>query len=265
MRISIITINYNHLAGLKKTIQSVLEQSYSEIEYIVIDGGSTDGSKEYIASCQESLAYCVSEPDDGIYHAMNKGIDQATGEYLLFLNSGDWLVDKLVVERFVNFKPTEDIVYGDPLVREGNTWKRKFMPKQLSIGIALTNTLSHQAEFYKHSLFQDNFRYDTSYKVVSDWILTNTAIIFKNCSTRYIDLVVCYFEDPGISGVFNLRQSERNRYLKEHFSPEFLALLKDYKQLNSELNNYKKSSVIQGGLWVLKLKQYVLNRFRRNE
>lgn len=265
MLISIITINYNHLAGLKKTMQSVLEQTYSKIEYIIIDGGSTDGSKAYIETYQHDLSYWVSEPDGGIYDAMNKGIDQATGEYLLFLNSGDWLADEQVIASFVALKPVEDLVYGDPLVRDGSGWRRKFMPKKLSIGIALANTLAHQAEFYKQSLFQDGFRYDTSYKVVSDWILTNTAIIFKNCSTRYIDLVVCYFEDPGISGVFNLRQSERNRYLKEHFSPEFLALLKDYKQLNSKLNNYKKSSVIQGGLWVLKLKQYVLNRFRRNE
>lgn len=245
-------------------MQSVLEQTYSKIEYIIIDGGSTDGSIAHIENYKESLAYWVSEPDQGIYHAMNKGIDQATGDYLLFMNSGDWLASKDVIETFVGFKPVEDIVYGDPLVRDGNTWKRKFMPKQMSVGKALSNTLGHQAEFYKGSLFYDGFRYDTSYQVVADWILTNQAIIFKNASTRYIDLVVCYFEDPGISADFNRRQTERNRYLKAHFSPEFLDLLKDYKQLNSELKDLKKSSIIQGGLWLLKLKRQLLNIFTRH-
>ncbi|WP_417858947.1 glycosyltransferase family 2 protein [Xanthomarina gelatinilytica] len=263
MLISIITINYNHLAGLKKTMQSVLEQTYSKIEYIIIDGGSTDGSKEYIESKDKNLAYWVSEADQGIYHAMNKGIDQATGEYLLFLNSGDWLVDKLVVERFVNFKPTEDIVYGDPLVREGNTWKRKFMPKEMSVGVALTHTLSHQAEFYKRSLFNDNFRYNTSYKVVSDWILTNNAIIFKNASTRYIDLVVCYFENPGISSDFNFRHAERNSYLKDHFDPVFLKLLKEYKRLNKTHTLLINNKLIKAVLWLLKKKTSLFQLFKK--
>ncbi|MGK0307850.1 MAG: glycosyltransferase involved in cell wall biosynthesis, partial [Urechidicola sp.] len=103
MLISIITINYNDAVGLKKTMASVLEQTYEDIEYIVIDGGSTDGSKAYIELYHKDLAYWVSEPDQGIYHAMNKGIDQATGDYLLFLNSGDWLVDNFVIDKFEGF------------------------------------------------------------------------------------------------------------------------------------------------------------------
>jgi len=264
MRISIITINYNNLAGLKKTMTSVLNQTYSEIEYIVIDGGSTDGSKEYIESKDKNLAYCVSEPDSGIYHAMNKGIDQATGDYLLFMNSGDWLVDKLVIETFVGFKPVEDIIYGDPLVRDGHKWKRKFMPKEMSIGVALTNSLAHQAQFYKGTLFNGNFRYDTSYKCSGDRSLTNTAIIFKNATTRYINLVVCYFENPGISSDTTLRYTERKRYLKENFDPLFLSLFKDYQHLNSEYKTLKKSSLVQAALWALKKRAQVLNYFNKH-
>jgi glycosyltransferase involved in cell wall biosynthesis len=263
MLISIITINYNNLVGLKKTMASVLEQTYEDIEYIVIDGGSTDGSKEHLEHCQKDLAYWVSEPDQGIYSAMNKGIDQATGDYLLFLNSGDWLVDNFVIDKFEGFNPVEDLVYGDPLVRYGITWQRKFMPKQMSIGVALTHTLAHQAEFYKRSLFNDNFRYDTSYKVVSDWILTNDAIIFKKCSSRYLDLVVCCFEDPGISSDFNLRHTERKRYLKENFDPLFLGLLKEYKVLNKQHKSLKNSPLIKVALWMRQKKAQLIDYFKK--
>src|SRR5690606_105779 len=93
MKISIITINLNNRAGLKATMASVLEQTYAHVEYLVVDGGSTDGSVDVITSHADRLAYWVSEPDRGVYHAMNKGIERATGEYLLFLNSGDRLME----------------------------------------------------------------------------------------------------------------------------------------------------------------------------
>ncbi|WP_083993885.1 glycosyltransferase [Gelidibacter algens] len=113
MKISIITINYNNLDGLKKTMTSVLEQTYANVEYIIIDGGSTDGSKRYIESCQQDLAYWVSESDRGIYNAMNKGIAQATGEYLLFLNSGDWLAGVKVLDLISKNLGNCGILYGN--------------------------------------------------------------------------------------------------------------------------------------------------------
>ncbi len=263
MKITIITINYNHLEGLKTTMKSVFDQTYGSIEYIVIDGGSNDGSTTHIAEHSNSLAYSISEPDEGIYHAMNKGIDKATGDYLLFLNSGDWLVDQFVIEKFTNFKPTEGIIYGDPLVKDGNKWIRKFMPKDMDVGVALTHTLNHQAIFYNNSLFKENFKYNTSYKVVSDWILTNDAIIFKNCSTRYLDLVICCFEDPGISSDFNLRHTERKRYFKENFDPIFLRLLKDYQFLNNQHLALKNRPLIKMALWMLQKKRQLVQYFKK--
>ncbi|MEM5564594.1 glycosyltransferase family 2 protein [Psychroserpens sp. AS72] len=263
MLISIITINYNNLQGLKNTMNSVFEQSYKDIEYIIIDGGSTDGSKDFIESKKESLYYWVSEKDGGIYDAMNKGIDQATGNYLLFLNSGDWLVDKLVVEKFVNLKPIEDIVYGDPLVRNGSKWKRKSMPKEMNAVIALTNTLNHQAIFYSSNLTSDNFRYNTSYKVISDWIFTNDAIILKNGTTRYIDLLVSCFENPGISSDFSLRNKERKRYLKENFDPMFLNLLKEYKLIRNQHNSLKNSFLVRIMVKMLQKKGQFIQYFKK--
>ena len=92
--ISIITINYNNKSGLSRTIESVINQTYSNIQYIIIDGASTDGSKKIIKKYEHHISYWISEPDSGIYNAMNKGVDKAVGDYLLFLNSGDYLHGK---------------------------------------------------------------------------------------------------------------------------------------------------------------------------
>ena len=97
-QLSIITINYNNLAGLQKTFESVFNQTFQDFEYIVIDGGSTDGSKELIEQYHDKIDYWVSEPDSGIYNAMNKGIVRANGEYLQFLNSGDSLLGENILK-----------------------------------------------------------------------------------------------------------------------------------------------------------------------
>ena len=97
----IITINYNDAAGLKKTIDSVINQTYTEFEYIIIDGGSSDSSLQIIKENANQINYWVSETDKGIYNAMNKGIEAAKGEYLLFLNSGDYLLDSLVLKKVI--------------------------------------------------------------------------------------------------------------------------------------------------------------------
>lgn len=116
MKLTIITINYNNAAGLKLTMESVWSQTSNEFEYIIIDGASTDGSVEYLSkNCQLSTINCqlLTEPDTGIYNAMNKGILMAKGEYIHFLNSGDWLVDERVVEDMLHELPDCDIFVGN--------------------------------------------------------------------------------------------------------------------------------------------------------
>ena len=112
MKLSIITINYNHKEGLLKTIKSVVNQTYHDIEYIVIDGGSTDGSVDVVKQYEDSISYWVSEPDCGIYNAMNKGVAKATGEYCLFLNSGDSLHGTDSILEFVSKLSGEDLLMG---------------------------------------------------------------------------------------------------------------------------------------------------------
>jgi glycosyltransferase involved in cell wall biosynthesis len=114
-KLSIITINYNNSIGLKKTIESVVSQSCSEFEFIVIDGGSQDVSKEIIELHQSKINYWVSEKDKGIYHAMNKGIRASSGEYILFLNSGDVLLDDVEILNKVVLNLNQKALYYAPI------------------------------------------------------------------------------------------------------------------------------------------------------
>ena len=98
MKVSVITINYNNIQGLKTTIQSVISQSYKDMEYIIVDGGSTDGSVDLGGGCSVKISKCICEPDNGVYNAMNKGVSIASGEYCIFMNSGDSFWNSEVLE-----------------------------------------------------------------------------------------------------------------------------------------------------------------------
>ena len=144
MKLSIITINYNNRDGLQKTIESVVSQSFKDFEWIVIDGGSNDGSRELIERYAESISYWVSEPDKGIYNAMNKGIKASNGDYLLFLNSGDSLCDEYVIADFQKLSFTEDIISGNIIV-DDSIYNARFSPdeSELSYRFMCESTILH--------------------------------------------------------------------------------------------------------------------------
>ena len=143
MKLSIITINLNNRDGLQKTIDSVVSQTFRDFEWIVIDGGSTDGSKELIEQYADHFSYWVSEPDKGIYNAMNKGIKVAKGEYLQFLNSGDWLVDEKALERCFWHESKADIAYGDLWFCNGEEKERYKYPNKLTLKYLYDFSLGH--------------------------------------------------------------------------------------------------------------------------
>jgi glycosyltransferase involved in cell wall biosynthesis len=119
MKLSVITINYNNCDGLRKTIESVVSQTFTDFEYIIIDGGSTDGSVDVIKEYAGRIDYWVSERDRGCYHAMNKGVKVAQGEYVIFMNSGDSFYTNDVIDAFVKENPTEDVLCGDMFLSLG--------------------------------------------------------------------------------------------------------------------------------------------------
>ena len=174
--LSIITIVYNNVRDIERTMLSVLNQSYQNIEYIVVDGASTDGTLEIIQSYRDRLSKMVSEKDAGIYDAMNKGLALASGDYVLFMNSGDELYAPNTVETVFATAPNVDIYYGETEMYN-DTWQsigkrrhsvpEKFTWKSFRFGM----TISHQAIYIRRSLTEP---YDRKYQLSADidWILT---------------------------------------------------------------------------------------------
>ena len=223
-KLSIVTINYNDAKGLERTLSSVWnEQTYSNFEHIVIDGGSTDGSVDVIKRYADKLAYWVSEPDKGIYNAMNKGIDKAQGEYLLFLNSGDWL-EKESLKNLFSYNFNEDIVSGNLINVEPNGKARVIKsPKTIKLSELMLHYLPHPATFIKRELFSDK-RYNEEYKIISDWIFWIEELIFNNRSYLSIDTNISYYNLLGISSKSENRQKieeEKTSFLKNRFGERF--------------------------------------------
>lgn len=183
MKISIITINYNNAFGLENTFRSVFSQLYKGFEYIVVDGGSTDASVEIIRNNNQDISFWVSERDTGIYNAINKGIAKATGDYLIFLNSGDCFSEPESLQKcndFIEKNPDADVYYGDIFVvndkRSTTKWLRKH-PDYLTLDFFQKDTINHQASLIRAELFNQFGSYPEHYKVASDyWLFLNCLL-----------------------------------------------------------------------------------------
>jgi glycosyltransferase involved in cell wall biosynthesis len=232
-KLSIITINYNNLEGLKRTVESVVNQTWQEFEYIIIDGGSTDGSAAFIASCSDTIDYWVSEPDNGIYNALNKGIQKATGEYLLFLNSGDHIYSAAVLENNVHHLVNYDIIAFDIHFLGPEYDKIGKHLDELSFSFLFEDTFAHQAVFIKSTLFTIIGLYDETLEIVADWKFFIHAFVFHKSSYKAIHEVLSTYNLEGIScsprGIV-LRKKEREEVLKNEFS----LFYSDY--INAEQN-----------------------------
>lgn len=249
MKLSIITINYNDKIGLKRTIDSVVAQTFRDFEWIVIDGGSTDGSRELIEQYAEHFAYWVSEPDKGIYNAMNKGITKARGEYLQFLNSGDWLCNETALERCFSHEFSSDIVYGNLYTAfEGKEKAKYFQPKRLTFQMLLKDTIMHSSSFIKRELFATE-QYDESLRIVSDWKFFLKQAL-RNRTFEFVDEFVTFFDTTGISATNKeLDKKEREKVIREEVSN---LILYDYKEmyekeiyLNKIINDVRVKKVIR--------------------
>lgn len=242
-KLSIITINYNNLKGLKKTVESVDSQILKGFEYIVIDGGSTDGSAEYMESQSGKIDYFISEPDKGVYHAMNKGIKKASGEYLLFLNSGDHFINNEALEKSINFLENRDFVYFNLKVVDENKQFIKEYPDKLSFSYFVKDTLPHPATFIKKRIFDDFGLYDESLSIVADWKFFMDRICKDNLRYKKVDSVLSTFYLDGLSSDSKNRSkivAERQKVLKT----EYQAFYQDLDDVISqrELINVLRNS-----------------------
>jgi glycosyltransferase involved in cell wall biosynthesis len=227
--ISIITVNYNDVTGLQRTVKSVQEQNLTNYEHIIIDGASTDGSKELIERQQSRFSYWVSEPDQGIYHAMNKGITKMVGDYVLFLNSGDHFKNKSSLSALVSsidpISP-QQFIYGNIEVVGKNTWVKKY-PSRLSPEYFVKDTLPHPATLIHNTCFINKL-YSTDYKIVSDWKFFMEGIINQNYTYSYVDELISVFYFDGLSSLQPEAVAEERRNIISKYFPNQLILHDHY-------------------------------------
>lgn len=245
--LSIITINRNNAVGLDKTIQSVLSSTMTDYEYIVVDGDSEDDSVDVIRKYESKYSgrfKWISEPDKGIYNAMNKGIEMASGKYLQFLNSGDCLVSDTVIQRMVDALKENDypsILYGNMLKNLSNgklLRDRCFAGQDISFLGFFTGTLNHSSAFIRRDLFDEYGGYDENLRIVSDWKWYLQAIILGRERPVYTDIDVTLFDMQGISETNKeLDKAERKKVLTELINPSILA---DYDQWAFHIGQMKR-------------------------
>lgn len=242
--ISIITVTYNAAFLLEKTIRSIIKQSYTSIEYILVDGGSKDGTIDIIRRYESKISKWISEPDKGIYDAMNKGLIMATGEYVWFVNAGDELYNPKIVEEVISNFPPSDVYVGETMIIDnmGNEigLRRLRAPKTLTWrDFRFGQRVSHQAFIARRNLapFYD-IRYQHS--ADTDWQI---KILREAGKVTNTELVFCRFLDGGKSKQ-NIIPSLRER---------FYIMIRNYGLVATILNHF---------LIALKFFAYVL-RFRR--
>jgi len=235
----------------------VLEQSFKSVEYIVIDGASTDGSTGVLETYNKQLSYWVSEPDEGIYDAMNKGIDQATGEYILFLNSGDSLYNKNVLNDFAKYKTQEDIVYGNAnFVNLDGSSYLKIMPSKLDGLMIFERTLNHQCIFHNKRIFENGKRYDLKYQMLADWALYNEVILINQGTYKHLDLIISNYDTSGFSSDSKnkiIMQADRNQFYASHVDYFLPLILGQYKTLKKEHDRLKSRRLIKAALRLSKI------------
>ena len=232
-KLSVITINYNNRAGLERTFESVMPQLCEDIEYIVIDGASDDGSRELIEKNADALAYWCSEPDGGIYNAMNKGVRHAEGEYLLFLNSGDFLCESDVLARSLPQLRDADIIYGDLIYQDpvGGVRREEIYPDTINADKLLTGSLPHPSSFIRRQLLVDT-PYNEELKIVSDWEFFVKKIMWEGCSTRHLPFSISVFMEDGISSrAKELRNRERAQVIKQLFTPAIISVCEEWRAM----------------------------------
>lgn len=223
-KITVITISFNNLSELKRTVNSVTSQTCKEYEYIIIDGGSSDGTKEYLEQTK-GIDKWVSEPDTGIYNAMNKGIKMATGKYTIFMNSGDEFYDSSIISKAVPLLAGGDIYTGNTILDDNGIRKERLTPKELTLEFLLKTAIMHQSTFIRTKLLKER-PYDETLRIVSDWEWFLYEWVYNERSYHPLNFFVSIYYTGGISNnpkTKDLNYQER-KYIVNKWIPKRVQL-----------------------------------------
>lgn len=229
-KLSIITINYNNLEGLQRTVESVIKQTSKDFEYLIIDGGSTDGGAAYIKSKSSHFDYWISEADSGIYNAMNKGIKVSNGEYLLFLNSGDVLVDDENILNICTKKLTGDIIAFDCFLERNNkiVGRRTHVEKP-TLFYVYKRGLKHQSTFISRKLFDNNGLYDENYKIAADYEFWIRSFLKPNLDAAGLPVALTVYKLGGLSEVVGW--GDEFNQIQQELLPHLIADFRYFEKL----------------------------------
>ena len=272
MNLSIVTINYNNKKGLAKTIESVTNQEFKDFEWIIVDGGSTDESVALIQDNLTHIDYLVSEKDQGIYDAMNKGIKAASGDYILFLNSGDYFYTNEATKIIDTIDRNTDFVIFDYMKKmtsdilkiEQNVDPRSYL---------IDGMFCHQSVLHKRTLFDKIGLYDTSYEIAADYALFLKGFFEHNTTFNYINKALVLYDDTeGVSDYNVVTESiyvnERIKAKKGVFCKEIIdalasrdILIKELIQNKSKYDDLLNSKLIQYTLSVISFKEAIKSKF----
>lgn len=250
-KISIITINYNDAIGLEKTILSIVNQNYSNFEYLVIDGNSTDTSKDVLLKYKDKLAYWISEKDNGIYHAMNKGIKASKGDYLLFMNSGDVIVNDASILNVCQEKLIEDIVAFDCFLEKDNQIVgRRTHIEYPSLFYVYKNGFKHQSTFIKSSLFDKLGLYNEKHKIAGDYEFWIRSFLEPSTTAKSYSIPIAIFKLGGISQ--NSDWGAEHRTIEKEWLSNILVDFKLMEKLLPYQNSRILNKVIKIQKWFKK-------------
>lgn len=218
MKVSVITVSFNALQDLRKTVASVVSQSGIDFEYIIVDGASTDGTSDYLSNEAVGVNIWISEPDSGIYNAMNKAVRLASGDYCIFMNAGDCFIDRHVLKKVSGYLDGSDIVLGNQVhvSEKGNI--DAFIPSfgGFTLKNLLQSTISHQSAFIRRSLLLQ-YPYDEELRLVSDWKFFLERFLEKGFTGKTVNVDVCLFRGGGATDKNRaLGASERRNVLSAY-------------------------------------------------
>ncbi|MBO4597226.1 MAG: glycosyltransferase [Bacteroidaceae bacterium] len=235
-KFSIITINFNNKEGLRKTLDSVVCQTFTDYELIVIDGGSTDGGAALLEEYGKYITFGVSEPDKGVYNAQNKGVQHASGEYCIFMNSGDLFYDSHVLENVsAELENGIDIAVGDTYFYKDESENRYVhAPEYITLWRVYIG-INHQSAFIKRQLLLEN-PYDETLKICADWKFWLQELVKNERSYQHLNLIVAQYDLNGMSYNEDTRLAEEHKVMQQLF-PQ--PIVREYEErYNSSIDRF---------------------------